>query len=249
MAKHIIYGIGKMVLRDFRNPKTIIGFADLQDLSVESSFGKEDVTGGNKMFPIASFKKDQALKLSATNATFNQEMLTYMDGADKTVGAKTMTGFLEVRVPEGLTVTLPKTPIADSIVINGFTPVVTGTPTAKKFKADVLTKEIDFNVADVGKSIIIVYEYTGSATTAEYSVGQKSMAKPFSAEYIFDIYDDDSQVVAEAMIKIYKAQCSSGFSLDTKHQGPHTPKFEAEAKDAQRIDGKLWSFFIDGVEV
>ena len=250
MAKHIIHGVGKLILRDFRQPKTVIGFTDLQDVSVESTSSKDDITGGNKMFPIASFKKDQALKLSATNASFNEEMLPYLDGADKTTAAVTMTGALEVRIPDTKIISLDNTPIDGSIVINGFTEETgTGELTKGKFKYTTATKDINFATDDIGTAVTIVYEYMSTAKTNEYSVGQKSMSKPFIAEYIFPIYDEDTQPVADAMIKIYKAQCTSGFSIDPKHQSAVAPKFEAEAKDAQRVDGKMWSLFIDGHEV
>lgn len=249
MAKHIIHGIGKLVLRDFRDPKVIIGFTDLQDVGIESSSSKDDITGGNKMFPIASFKKDQALKLSATNASFNQDMMPYLDGADKVVAAVSMTDVLEVRVPDTKTINLTNTPIEGSIIINGFTlEAGAGDPTVGKFKHTAASKELTFATDNIGDAITIVYEYTSSAKTVEYSVTQKSMSKPFIAEYIFPIYDEDTQVIANAMIKIYKAQCTSGFSIDPKHQSPVAPKFEAEAKDAQRVDGKMWALIIDGIE-
>ncbi len=248
--KQILYGIGKLVLRDYRDRNKIIGFADLQDLTVESSFSKEDITGGNKMFPIASFKKDQALKLSGTNACFDPGMLKYLDGAAEEKGAAKLPGFLEVTIPDDAKVTLEQTPLDGSVVINGFTAVTAEeAPTKGQFKVTTASKEITFASEDVGQAVVIVYEYNGSEKTTEYSVGQKSMSKPFIAEYIFDIYDEDSQATSKGVIRIYKAQCSSGFSIDPKHQSPVSPKFEAEAKDPMRTDQKLWSLFIDDVEV
>lgn len=250
MAKQIIHGIGKLVMRDFRDPKTIIGFTDLQDLSVESSSSKDDITGGNKMFPIASFKKDQALKISGTNASFDYGLMTYLDGADKTVGVIPMTDVIEVRIPDSGTIMLPNTPVVDSVVITGYTTAADKlTVATKKFFADPATKELTFAVDDAGESVVIVYQYNSSETAVEYSITEVTMSKPFSCEYVFPIYDEDTQIIAHGMIKIYKAQCSTGFKLDAKHQSAYAPKFEAEAKDAQRIDKKMWSFFIDGVEV
>lgn len=247
MAKQIIYGIGKAILRDFKNRKKVIGFADLQDLSVESSMSKEDITGGNKMFPIASFKTDQALTVSATSATFNPEMVEYLDGADVTTGAVARTGFKEVAIPETKEVELEKTPVEGTVIINGYTLATDDSPIAKQYKIE--AKKITFNEADVGDVIIIVYEYNSQETNTEYSVTQKSIAKPFEFNYIFDIYDEDSQISHEAELRIYKAQSTSGFSIDAQHRSPYAPKFEAEAKDAQRADGKLWSLFIDGIAV
>ena len=248
MAKTIIWGIGRAILRDFRNRKKVIGFADLQDLSVESSQSQEDITGGNKMFPIASFKNEQSLTVSATSAVFNQEMLEYMDGADVRTGAVTRSGFKEVTIPDTKIITLDKTPIEGSVVISGFESAASpDSLTAGQFSVD--GEDITFAADDVGQLIIIVYEYTSEATNTEYSVTQKSMSKPFEFDYIFDIYNEDSQITHEAELRIYKAQCTSGFSIDASHQSPFAPQFEASAKDAQRADGKLWSFFIDGVEV
>lgn len=250
MAKQIIYGIGKAILRDFRNPKKLIGFADLQNLSVESTSSMEDITGGNKMFPIASFKKDTAIKVTGTNATFNPGMMEYLEGAEITTGAKTMTGFKEVSIPEDGVVALPegKTPVADSVVVEGMTLA----DSADAIAADtyfVSENQVQFATEDAGKIAVIVWEYTSTEKATEYSMTQMSLAKPFIFDYIFDIYDEDSQISHEGMIKIYKAQSASGFKLDASHQSPFAPSFEANAKDPQRVDGKMWSLFIDGVEV
>lgn len=247
MAKQIIYGIGKAVLRDFRNPTKIIGFSDLQNLTVESTSSMEDITGGNKMFPIASFKKDTAINVSATNACFDAGMMEYMEGATVTTGAKTMTGFLEVAIPTDGVINLDQTPVVGSVAVQGMTLGSGSAPTAGQFT--VAEKKLTFNTDDAGKVVIIVYEYTSSEKATEYSMTQMSLAKPFIFDYIFDIYDEDSQVSHKGMIKIYKAQCSSGFKIDAQHQSPFAPAFEASAKDPQRMDKKMWSLFIDGVEV
>lgn len=252
--KSILYGIGKAIIQDFADPTKIISFHDMQDLTVESSFSKEDVTGGNKTFPIASFKKDQALKVSATNATFSKDLLKYTDGADVTTGAVVLPTVLEVSIPDTGVVTLGEdapTPIAKSVVIEGFesTESAEASVSAGKFKVDTSGKTITFDASDKGKVVNIYYEYNSGAKTVEYSVGELSMNKPFKFTYIFDIYDENSQPVSKGTLIVYKTQCSSGFSIDPKHQTPVAPKFEAEAKDAQRADKKLWSLFIDGKEV
>lgn len=247
MAKQIIYGIGKAILRDYKDRKKVIGFADLQDLSVESSMSKEDITGGNKMFPIASFKTDQALTVSATSATFNAEMVEYLDGADVQKGTVLRTGFKEVAIPAEGAVTLEKTPIDGSVIINGYTLAEGDAPEQKQFVVD--GANITFNAANASDIVLIVYDYNSSENNTEYSVTQKSIAKPFEFNYIFDIYDEDSQISHEAELRIYKAQSTSGFSIDAQHRTPYAPTFEAEAKDAQRADGKLWSLFIDGIAV
>ena len=248
MAKQIIYGVGKAILRDYRTPTKVIGFADLQNLAVESTASMEDVTGGNKMFPIASFKTDTAVNVSATNACFDPGMLEYLEGATVSTGAATMTGFMEVAIPADGEITLAETPVANSVVVQGFT-LGESAEALNAGEYFVSSTTVNFATADAGKVVVIVYEYTSSENTTEYSMTQMSLAKPFVFDYIFDIYDEDSQVSHKAMIKIYKAQCSSGFSLDTSHQSPFAPSFEASAKDPQRVDGKFWSLFIDGVEV
>lgn len=246
--KQIIYGIGRAVLRDFTNKKKIIDYTDLQDASFESSYSKEDITGGNKLFPIASFKKDTAVKVSATNATFHPEMIEYMDGATTTVGAAQMMDIKEVLIPANGVVTLDYKPVDGTVLVNGFESTATA-PAAGKFVVASASKTVTFATADANKSIVILYEYMGSTSTTNYSITQASMSKPFEFDYLFDIYDDNSQITHKGLIKVYKMQTTSGFSIDPKHQSAVAPKFEAEAKDPLRADGHLWDFFIDGVAV
>lgn len=245
MAYQIIYGVGKAVLRDFKDRTKVIGLATLQDLNIESSSSQDDITGGNKMFPIASFKKDMAIKVSGTNATFSGDLVEYMDGAKVSTGATAMTGFLEVSVPSTGIVTLEQTPVENSVYVVGFTKG----ETAGANKFSVSGKNVTFDKSVAGQVVSIVYEYTSTENTKEYSVVESSMSKPFEFSYLFPIYDEDSQIIAQGEVRIYKAQCTSGFKIDAKDKTASTQTFEASARDAQRADGKFWSLFIDGKEV
>lgn len=248
MAKKIIYGVGQAVLRKFADKSKIIGYTDLQDLSFESSFSKEDITGGNKLFPIASFKKDSSVKVSATNATFNSEMVSWMDGATESVaGATTFPKLKEAVIVAGEGIVLDETPIEGSVVINGFTAATAAPTTAGQFKVDAVTKTITFADADAGKSIVIFYEYKSSAKTVGYTVTNGSLSTPFEFDYMFPVYDENTSVTHQCVIKVYKMTTTSGFSIDPKHQSPVAPKFEAEAKDPQRSDGHFWDFYIDEI--
>lgn len=247
MAKQIIYGIGKAILRDFRNPKTVIGFADLQDLSVESTSSMEDVAGGNRLFPIASFKKEAGLKVSATSATFNSGMTEYMDGATKSTGATAMSDVMDVAIPESKEIDLDGTPVEDSISVEGFTKASGAEPTTGQYS--VSGKKLTFSADDIGKSVVIVYDYNSSESAVTYSVSEMSLAKPFIFDYIFPIYDEDSQQTHKGQIKIYKAQCTSGFKISASDKSPFAPQFEASARDPKRVDKKLWCLMIDGIEI
>ena len=241
MAVQIIHGIGKAVLRDFKDTSKIISMTNMQDLSLESGYSTDDITGGNKMFPIASFKQDQTLNCSVTNATFDSGLIEYMDGADVATAAKaTLSDVMEVAIPEELTIELEVAPT--NVFVKGFAKA----DAAAKGKFAVSGKTVTFAEEDKGTVVELVYDYE-STTATEYSVTQKSMSKPFVFDYIFPIYDEDTQITHKGLIKIYKAQCTSGFNINPQHRTAFAPKFEFSARDAKRADGKLWSFFIDGV--
>lgn len=242
MSVQILHGIGKAILRDFREPSKIISMTNMQDLSLESGFSTDDITGGNKMFPIASFKQEQTLNGSVTNATFDEGLLEYMDGADKTTGTATLSDVMEVAIPDSLKITLDVEPT--NVYVKGFEKG----ESAEAGKFTVETSTITFAEADKGKVVELVYDYE-SATATEYSVTQTSMSKPFVFDYIFPIYDEDTQITHKGLIKIYKAQCTSGFTINPQHRTAFAPKFDFSARDAKRVDGKLWSLWIDGVAV
>lgn len=243
--KQILYGIGKAALRDYANPKKLISLNDMQDLTIESSFSTEDITGGNKMFPIASFPKDKTLKISATNATFAPSLIDYLEGAEVVTENVTLAGMMEVKIPEDGVVTLDHTPVADSVLVMDFT---AGDAAAEGTFA-VEGNKVTFATADAGKLANIFYEYAGGTSAVEYGVGQKTMAKPFIFDYSFPIYDEDTQITHYGSLRVFKAKCTSGFSIDPKHNTPVAPKFEANAQDPQRADGKMWTLSIDGKEI
>ena len=95
-----------------------------------------------------------------------------------------------------------------------------------------------------------IYSNIGNREVNEDSVGEQQKDE----NYLFILADGlgghgHGECASNLALIVYKTQCSSGFSIDPKHQTPVAPKFEAEAKDAQRADKKLWSLFIDGKEV
>lgn len=243
--KQILFGIGKAALRDYADPKKLISLNDMQDLTIESSFSTEDITGGNKMFPIASFPKDKTLKISATNATFNANLIDYLEGAEVSTEEVVLAGMMEVQIPADGNVTLEHTPLADSVLVMGFK---VGEAAAEGTFA-VEGNKITFASADAGKLANIFYEYAGGTSAVEYGVGQKTMAKPFIFDYTFPIYDEDTQITHYGSLRIFKAKCTSGFSIDPKHNTPVAPKFEANAQDPQRVDGKMWTLSVDGKEI
>lgn len=245
MAKQILYGVGKAALRDYANPKKLIAMSDMQDLSIESTYSAEDITGGNKMFPIASFPKDKALNISATNATFNWNMLEYLEGSEIKTEDVVMADMMEVKIPANGVVTLEHTPIENSVLVMGFE--AGEEPAANVFKVE--DKTVTFVANDAGKLANIFYQYNGSEKAISYGVTQKTMAKPFIFDYTFPVHDEDTQITHYATLSVYKAKCTSGFSLDAAHQTAVTQKFEASAQDAQRLDGHLWDLAIDGVVV
>lgn len=246
MAKQIIHGIGKAIVRDFADATKIVTMADLQDLSIESSSSTDDITGGNKIFPIASFKTDQSLTVSATNATFAIEMMPYLEGTAPVTGVQEVSDFMEVAVPANGEVTLEETPT--NVVVVGFTKVTAEADLATG-KFLVSAKKVTFDTADAGKVVNIVYDYNTSASAVTNSGTEKTMPKPFVFDYIFPIFDEDAQRTHKGFFKVYKAQCTAGLSISASHKGAFAPSFEASARDAKRADGKLWSLTIDGVVV
>jgi hypothetical protein len=243
MAKHIIHGIGRLILKDFADPTKIIAYSDLQNFSLESNYTADDITGGNKIAPIASFKQDQTVDCSATNATFDEGIIAYTDGATLKTGVKTLTDFIEVAIPEDGIITLPVVPT--SVSVAGFEASESVTAGAYKLAAD--EKTVTFSAEDAGKVVVIVYSFNSTAEAIEYGVTQVSMPKPFIAEYVFDIYDENAQITHKCYITVFKAQCTSGLKLDLAHRTAFAPEFAFSARDPKRQDGKLWEFVLDKV--
>ena len=206
--KCILHGVGRLILKDYTDKTKVIAHSDLQQFTLESTYSADDITGGNKLFPIASFKKDQALNCTAKDATFNDGISKYLDGGDVKTGAVTLTDFLEVTIPDDGVVDLGVTPT--NVSIDGFTKVESS-PTKGSFKLD--TTKVTFDSEDAGQTVTIVYDYQSGAEAKQTSITQKSMAKPFEAVYIFDIYDEDTQIVAKGTV--YGVDPSTGKELES----------------------------------
>lgn len=234
----ILYGVGRLILQDFYDDSKVFGYTDLQKLSVESTYSLEPITGGNRMFPMASFPKDKSVKISAENATFNPEFIEYLDGATVSKGSVVLTDIIEVAIPDDGVITLDVAPV--NVYVEGFKPATAAEPTKGEFKVTEADKQVKFAVADKGTVVKVVYDYNSGAETVSYAVTEKSISKPFKAIYVMDVYDEDSVLKAKHIVKIFKAQCTSGTKFDCSHQTPVAQTFEAEARDPKRADKQLF---------
>lgn len=246
--KQIIHGIGKAILRDFKDPTKILDYTDLTDLSFESGYSTDDITGGNKIFPIASFKNESKITVSATNATFHPEIEQYLDGSTLSTGAVKLPAIKESQIPADCIVRLDEKPVENSVLIRDFTESKETTPIKGQFQVDSTEGTITFAKEDAGQTVSIVYDYMSSEETTAYSVTEKSISIPFQFDYIFPIYDENTDIVKTCVVRVYKMKSTSGLKLDHKHQGAFAPQFEATAQDPLRQDGHLWDMFIDNVK-
>lgn len=249
-TKQIIHGVGQLVLKDFYDHSKFIALTEMTDALIESSMTYDDITGGNGLFTIAQFLKELSIKLTASNVSFDADILRYSDGAEKTMGVKKFPVIMSFAIPEDGLVDLEYVPSGD-VYVKGFEKVekADGKPAVGEFIVDNATKKLTFNAADKFKLAQVVYDRDSSEACEEYAVKETLKQTPFFAQYTFIIRDEDGNKIADCLIEIYKLQMTSGFSLDTKHQTAYTPKFEATAKDPNRPDKKLWALYIDGKKV
>ena len=246
--KQIIHGIGKAILRDFKDPTKILDYTDLTDLSFESGYSADDITGGNKIFPIASFKNETTITVSATNATFHPEIEQYLDGSTISTGAVKLPAIKESQIPADGVIKLDEKPVAGSVLVREFTESSEAAPTKGQFKVGTEDSTVTFAKEDAGQTVSIVYEYMSSEETTNYSVTEKSISIPFQFDYIFPIYDENTDIVKTCVVRVYKMKSTSGLKLDHQHQSAFAPQFEATAQDPLRPDGHLWDMFIDNVK-
>lgn len=248
--KQILYGVGKSVLTDYVDPSKIVGLSKLKDIAINFSGDEEAVTGGDDPYPITYFPKDKAITITATNALFDMSMLNATQGASVTVGEIDMTEIIDHEIPAGGVLDLEHEPIADSVVINGFTEIDTDTTIASgEFYVDGVSKQIKFSEADTGEAIVGIYKRKSSANAETISVLKDTIAKPFTYVHRIPIYDDNNRIVAQGQLIIFKCRANNNFEFNLQPQTAFSPKLELKALDPKRTDKKLWDFTIDPVVV
>lgn len=246
--KQILYGVGKSVLKDFKDPKQIVALSKLKDVAINFSGEEEPVVGGDSPYPIAFFPKDKAITVTATNALFSMKMLNVTQGATITKGSVAMTEFLDGAIPSDGDYVLGFAPIAGSVVVDGFTEVATEVEVATgKFFVDILNKTIVFAVTDAGQEVDGVYERMSSANAETMSIMKDTLAKPHVFIHRIPVYDDNNTVVGQGQLIIYKAKANNNFEFALQPQTAFAPKLELQALDPKRQDQKLWDFTIDPV--
>lgn len=242
---HILYGVGKSILRDFKDETKVIALSKLKNVSIEATASDEKIYGGDSPYPFASFPKEKSITVSAENAEFDMKLLNVTQGANLTVGAVKFDEVTEVIVPADGQVNLEFEPIANSVIIDGFT-LGTTTPTAGQFVVDGTDASLlKFHATDAGKEVVIVYQRTSGATTNTMSIYKETLAKPFKFIHRLPVYDADNAVVGHSQLIVYKAKSNNQFSFGLQPQTAFAPKVDLEALDAKRPDGKLWDFSIE----
>lgn len=244
MAQRVLYGVGKSILRSISDPNEILALSKLVNVTIESSVNEDDLYGGDSPYPFVSFPTDRAITVTAENATFDIKMLSFAQGAELTTGVVTMHDVMNIAIPDECTVELHEG--AKNVVVLGFTKVDDSESlTAGQYVVE--SNVVTFAAEDVGKEVDIVYEYPSSDKAQTATNTEQTLSKPFTFIHRIPIYDDNSKIVGEGQLIIYRAKASNSFTFDFERQTAFTPNLELRALDAKRADGKLWDFTIDPV--
>lgn len=242
----ILYGVGRSILKDFTDTSKILALSKLKDISMEMSANSEKITAGDNPYPWADMPKDKAIKISANSASFSLKMFNTTQGATITTGTTTLSDVLSIKIPADGVVNLSQTPLDNSIIVEGYALDAVGG--SGKFTQDEIDKKkLTFPVADAGKDIDITFDFTSSANAQTASGTKEALAKPFEFKHIIDVYDNNNNKVAIAMLIIYKCKANNAFTFNFAQQTAFAPKIEFEAQDPERPDGKLWDFIVDPI--
>lgn len=247
MAKQILYGVGKSILRSITDPTDILALSKLANVSVESTGNEDEIFGGDSPYAFASFPTDKAINVSAENATFDIKMLSFTQGAKITTGAVTMHDLMSVAIPEDLSIVLNEG--ATNVVVLGYTLAESAEALAAgEYFYDEAANTVTFADADIGDEVDIVFEYESSADAQTASNTEDAFAKPFTFIHRIPVYNDESVLVGQGQLIVYRAKANNSFTFDFERQTAFAPNIELRAMDAKRADGKLWDFTIDPIK-
>lgn len=243
---HILYGVGQSILRDFMDESKVIGMTKLQNVTISGTGSETDVFAGDNPFPWTSFPTDKAITVTAQSANFSLKQLNITQGASVTTGTAVFTEVVEVLIPADGQIALDHEAIAGSVVVDGFTEASDlATISAGQYFLDTTDgKLLHFAPDDAGQEVEIVYEWNTEATAETLSVLKDTFAKPFKFIHRIPIYDDNSQIVAQGQLTVYKAKANNSFEFNLQRQTAYAPSLELRALDPKRADKKLWDFTI-----
>ncbi|WP_270324972.1 hypothetical protein [[Eubacterium] hominis] len=232
------FGVCDVILRELIDRSNVHIFNELQKAAFESSFSAENVTGGNRMFPLTSWPKDKSVKLTFDNAACDVNMIHLTEGAITSKASKTLMKIMEVLIPTDGVITLDEVPT--EVLVEGFKVATADTPAKGEFKLGTADKTVTFAPADAGTSVKLVYSYNSGADSVTNTITEGTKGVPFEAFINENIYNENNEVVGTHNIHVYKMQCTTGTKIDTSHQTPTVESFEAEARDPKRTDKALW---------
>lgn len=243
----ILYGVGHSILRQFTDETKIVALSQLKNVTVTATATDDKLYAADNPYPLATFQKDKAITITADESTFTLDLLNVTQGSSTVVGKVNFTEVETFIIPADGSVTISATPIANSVIVKGFTKAadLAAIAAGQYFPDTTEATLIHFATADAGKYAEIVYEYESSATAETMTVYKDSFSKPFKFIHRVPIYDDNTQIIAKGQLVIYKAQAKNNFDFNLSHQTAFAPKLNLEALDPKRPDKKLWDFTID----
>lgn len=237
-------------------PKTLVkttsGDMQIYNASQGSiKFGQENIaiSGGWSMFDLTKIDTKKTIEIAMTDTMLQMDTLKLTSGGTSKVEATTFYEYGIGYVVSSVThkILLPYVVTASSVRINGYTAVVSTTPTATEFQVTIgaTDTELLFNTAADGLKLYPSFTYTTAATTEKLTVTSDSFAKSGEVYVTFPIYESDSaesDIIAYGQFTIYKAKIKADMEIGGSYKSASTFATTLEGLDPQRSDKKIWDF-------
>jgi hypothetical protein len=258
--KMIIKGVGNFLVKKVTdNGVELVTLGSLQDLKITLNTEIDDIFGGDGLFAIDTLVKSKSIEVTATDAKFDLNTLTLMNGNTGAIADKDKYVWVlnEMMTPDATSgeVSLSKTTftsLSDLATLTMFsTPdfmirekssgklyvedaaAVAGT----SFEYDDVAKKLIFDGSDKGKDFIISFK-RADAEIDFYSLLKDEV--PFSVHVIHNgVYVQKDGTKAGIETELYQCRAKGSFTIDATRATASTSSVSLTVLDPERPDKRL----------
>lgn len=182
-----------------------------------------DINAGQDLFPVAVLPGSSTLEMQMTIANFDSSIFELAEAGSMTTTNAHKSPVTEVKTVANNAITLSKTPVANSVSINGLTEA--STIASGKFVVDIANKTVTFNTGEESGDIEVSY-LTVDTTASEMVVDNKSSAIG-TAYARYPVYSSGSDCTASGIsgyvvVEIFRCRVTGHPTLGGSYKSAST---------------------------
>lgn len=226
------------------SPDKIIAIVSSKSAVINYQPAFEKVTGGEGLTPRRKFITERVVTFEMEDCEMDYRYFSLSQGEEIKKGSTTAWAYGSdeiTSIGDDGTVTLSATPVADTLIFfddGGSMFTESATPVAgSKFSLDGAVAS--FDLADKGRTVSPIYQYSTDEDTESVGVKSDSIPKTCKLIHRMKMFDNNNKRKGTQQLEFFLAEVGAEFAEDYREKTPATARMTFEVLDPMRPDKKI----------